>query len=226
MSEAILDQITVPASTEMQLPSEQVYALQERRREFLGLMVGKGVVSQEFVDSGLFNRFNIDEATGMDSVIHTYAGDLDGGVHHLPSLYALEVPGRVVASVVYQEDRKDPVTNEVITWVRQRSKFRTIQKPTTQNSYRCLSVSITDTDPRTGETFTYEKDDGSSMFPDDWSAEDVARAIVEVADTEPVKFNPDRMSRTHDAKVNGVRIQVVTSDRTGKIITGCPVVNT
>ncbi len=80
-------------------------------------------------------------------------------------------------------------------------------------AYRALVVDIKEGDHHKDK----RKEGGSTMFPDTWSTEDVARAIVKVANSDPVKSDEKRKSNTHIEEVNGLRVRVITDQKTGKV---------
>ncbi len=138
---------------------------------------------------------------GLQSMRHILIGDDEKGGHHLRSIIELEVDDRVFASQIRPEESgsKRPLTY-----------YRKRQKIGENGTYNCKVVEINGV----------KKAGGSSMFPDDWSEQDVLNSVVEVAKTEPV-FQ-DELVNIHRATENGVNIQVVTSRLFGRIISAYP----
>ena len=62
------------------------------------------------------------------------------------------------------------------------------------------------------------------MFPDDWSTQDVLEAILNVADQDGISVGEDdNLRNIHKSVVNGVNIEVITSNISGKILTAFPI---
>jgi hypothetical protein len=179
------------------------------REEFSLGLVGNGLVSKEFYTSGKMDAFELNEMTGKDSLTHLLVGDGRGGGHHLPTMMALETKGVTVASQVH--DPKNPGVGT--------DDFRRRQEVRRNGSYQALQVEVTD--PRTGRGM--KKLGGSSMFPNEWSTQDVLEAVVQVSRTKG-KYDEVRRSNTHQATVNGVTIRAATDKKTGKILTAYPLV--
>lgn len=183
-----------------------VEAAEFERQHFALSLVEKGLISDEFYRSGALDRFGSDEATGGDALSHILIGDELGGMHHLPTVMELGIQGRTVSSLVGDANRPK------VSY----SKFRREQRVKDSGAYRALGVEIQGPD---GTKFS--KLEGSSMFPNDWTTEKVLQSIVTVADT-PGKHDPERKSLFHEAEVDGVKVRVVTDEKTGKIITASP----
>lgn len=190
-------------------------ALLARREDFVSTLVQNGLVSQDFVETGIMNRFAIHPDNGLDALMHVLVGDMDGGAHHLATIASLGIAGRELACRIHKPESSDG-------WGKQYRKYRQEQQPKDSGTYKVLHVHIHGLDHSTGEHITYAKSGGSSMFPDSWSTEQVLEALVAVADTEPTRHDEERHSFTHVAEVGGVKIQVVTNELDGRIITGCP----
>lgn len=199
-------------------------SLQAERDSFTGELVDRGLMTQEFAASGAMDSFLLDPMSGHDSVRHILIGDSTGGCHHLRSVMELGVDGRIVASEVYDPNRPE----------RRRSSFvreQRIRYP--EEVYGVNVVGVEEggkmywkqtTKTHNGKELTVNS--GSSMFPDEWSAEQVLRAVMEVAalPAKPDAESGRRPVSIHDARVDGVRIRVIVDNNTGKIITASPVI--
>ncbi len=193
-----------------QLHSESVISdARFNREEFSLNLVDKGLVSTEFYESGAMDAFDLDEKTGRDALTHLLVGDARDGGHHLPSMMQLEADGIAVASKI-----KDPDNPS-----RGVAFFRRDQQVRNNGTYEALHVEVSD--PRTGRTL--KKLGGSSMFPNEWSTQDVLQAVVDVSKS-PGQYDERRGSMQHQKKVHGVVIRAVTDKKTGKVITAHPVV--
>jgi len=198
-------------------------SLEMERIEFTYNLVNHGLMSREFAESGLLDNFELDNETGHDAIKHILVGDLMGGCHHLRTVAELGITNRRIASEIY-----DPVRPE-----RKIGKFRKEQERHVNGAFRSNIVEIEE------DGINYRKlnqielggkilevASGSTMFPDEWSAEDVLGAIAWVAKTPPSEESLKGVSPSliHKAVVNGVKIKVVTYKETGKIITGTPII--
>jgi len=173
----------------------------------LGLsLVEKGLISEEFFQSSAMEQFNYDEATGTDALSHILIGDETGGAHHLPSLLALGVDGRTIASMISDPARPD----------KRQSHFRKEQKVKPDGTYKALHIAV-----RGQDGIEYRKLNGSTMFPNEWNTQKVLESILAASDV-PGTHDPIRESYAHLAEVDGVKVTVWTDDKTGKIITGFP----
>jgi hypothetical protein len=181
--------------------------LLERREQLAGALVEKGLMSREFADSGALDAFHADPATDYEAFSHILIGDEEGGAHHLRTIVDLEVPYRTIASRIHDPKRPH----------KKQSELRREQKIGPNGVFRAGQVEIDI--PGRPEV---RKPEGSKMFPEEWDCEQVVRALIAAADTEPVKRTPEKESATHLLEVDGVKVRVVTHDKTGKIITGFP----
>jgi hypothetical protein len=192
------------AQTEQTLPT--VEAAEFERQHFALSLAEKGLVSEEFYHSGALDRFGSDEATGIDALSHILIGDDEGGAHHLSTIMALDIRGRTIASTLAEEARPHKT----------QAQLRGEQRVGHNGVFRANQVVI---DGVNG--VAYQKLRGSTMFPNEWSTQQVLESIVAAADS-PGTYNPARESFTHVSEINGVSIQAITDAKTGKIITACP----
>lgn len=190
-------------------------ALEQRRHQFVDELVTKGLISDEFARSGMLEQFDISQETGKDTLIHIFRGDWRGGIHHLSTYIALDSSGREVEVAARVADDSKDTTYE---------DLRGFQSAKGNGVYNLLHIRIRDTDPLTGERTEYIKQTGSTMFPDQWSAEQIVRSIVVVAQTKPTKYDSERQVYTHTGLVDGVKIQVMSDEVTGKIIAAYPTI--
>lgn len=182
MSEAITKPVPNAAPLQEMLAENLISEARFKREEFgLGL-VNEGLVSSEFYVSGAMDKFELDERTGKDTLIHMLVGDQRGGGHHLPTSMALESKGSAVASVI--ADPKEPH--------RSLTDFRSEQQVRHSGAYRALHVEVPDS--RTGRPL--KKVGGSSMFPNDWTTEKVLSSVIRVAGA-PGRYDEKRRSYTH-----------------------------
>ena len=182
--------------------------LEESRIKLANSLIEHGLMSREFIESGVLDRFDIDPKTGHESFTHILIGDRDGGAHHLRTILDLGIAGRMVASAVI-----DPRPLN-----RSYDSLKDEQRLNSKGTYKAIVVDIKDDG--------YHKDKrlegGSTMFPDAWSAEEVIKAVVKVSQIEPIKHDEKRKSNSHLGVVDGVKIRVITDEKTGKIITASP----
>lgn len=182
------------------IPGGPLEVVKQNREAFVNALVDTGLMSAEYADSGALEAFGywIQHKPPSDSLIHILVGDHLGGAHHLRTIMELGIEGRTMASQVGNKR------------VRQEQRLRD------NRAYRPSIVMIADA--TTGSL----KQWGSTQFPDEWDAERVARALIEVASGQPQKVDEERHSHFKVGIIDGVRIQVATDDKTGKIITGSP----
>lgn len=181
----------------------------DARAQLVGALVLNGLMKQEYADSGALDAFRIDDKTGVDALEHILIGDEVGGGHHLKTIMDLEVPGRTIASEI--PDYRDP--NHVPL-----AKLRRGQAVRENGTFKSNIVKI-QTDK--GEV-SKEKVGGSAMFPNEWNTQEVVEAVKKVADTPPESHDRERGSFVHIGEEKGVRIRVITDEKTGKIITATP----
>lgn len=174
--------------------------IEANRTAFVSALIERGLMSKMFADSGELGHFGyeVEHNLPFDSLIHILVGDHLGGAHHLRTIMDLEMPGRSMASKVGNR------------------RIRDAQRLRSNGTYRPQIVAIQSNDG--GQMKRW----GSSQFPYEWNAEQVADAIISVAKSPSVKVDPDRHSFLKIGEVDGVRIQVAVDDKTGKIITGNP----
>lgn len=168
---------------------------------FIGRLVDKDLVSLDLIKSGDLEMFDKDTATEWDALAHILVGDENGGAHHLRTIMKLEVGGRQVGSKL-RDKVEDPIDMAL------EDKQR-IQK---NGTYR----------PRLVRVEGKDKLEGSTMFPDEWPTEKVIKSIVATAKSVPTKHDLERSSYMHRQNIDGVRVNVVTDEKTGKIITASP----
>lgn len=182
-------------------------------------------------------------------VIHTLIGDGEGGGHSAGTIHALGIPGRAYASQFAKpstaaelaaenisEEKfnklRDPVcTDPEIARLRQlwerylqeREVFRSEQAVSVAGDYYANFVRIDAANPITGDMISYRKRNGSSMFPDHWSAQKILGVLVDIADTPPRETNKQANGFIHYGEVDGVMVRVITRLADGKIVTAYPI---
>ncbi len=179
------------------------------RQQFELAMLEKGLISQEFYESGVLERFNLNKDNGHDSLKHILIGSDRGGLHHLSSHVELGNKKTKIASSIggFKKSSK-PL-----------SKHRSSQKIKENGVYRAGDIVIS-----SHENQRFIKRAGSTMFPDDWSTQDVLEAILNVADQDGISVGEDdNLRNIHKSVVNGVNIEVITSNISGKILTAFPI---
>ncbi|HEX4773905.1 MAG TPA: EndoU domain-containing protein [Candidatus Saccharimonadales bacterium] len=178
--------------------------LKAQRADFVSELVGSRLISNGLASSGQLDSFIIDEPTGYDALKHILVGDKDGGAHHLDTIFKLDNPefSVVAASQVRGSRRYSSNKLKLMQGVKENGAFHP----------RLLSIN--------GQ----KKESGSAMFPDEWSTEDVVRGLLIVAQTVPEYHDLERSTYAHVGNIEGVDIRVITSEQTGQIITGFPVV--
>ena len=193
------------ANSEVSPLVELGHAELEQHHLWLSL-VEKGLISEEFYQSGAVDSFFVDKKTGAAALLHILIGDEYGGAHHLPTILALEIPGREVASIIF--DPENPNKSQ--------SEFRKAQKAKLSGVFRAMHIEIADNDGT-----MLSKDKGSSMFPNEWNTQRVVESLIHVSKM-PGELDEVRGSVVHVAEVDGVKLRVITDSNTGKIITGFP----
>jgi hypothetical protein len=179
------------------------------RSQFELAMVEKGLISQEFYESGALERFNLNLDNGHDSLKHILIGSDRGGLHHLSSHVELGNKKTKIASSIggFKKSSKSL------------SKHRSSQKIKENGVYRAGDIVIS-----SHENQRFIKRAGSTMFPNDWSTQDVLEAILNVANQDGISVGEDdNMRIIHKSVVNGVNIEVITSSSNGKILTAFPI---
>src|ERR1035438_1456061 len=104
MSETLNHQESYIPSVVQEVGSEQISSLQFERQQLSLDLVNKGLVSQEFYESGALESFAIDEPTQTDLLEHVLVGDDFGGGHHLPTLVALGWKNVTIASMIQPQE--------------------------------------------------------------------------------------------------------------------------
>jgi hypothetical protein len=192
-----------------------IESLRLEREAFTDNLLVNGCITEEFAFSDAkLDRFALDPATGTDAMKHLLIGDSTGGCHHLRTVIDLGVEGRTVASEVYDPGRPERETGR---YVRE-------QKVKKNGVFGANIIDIEESGITYRKIGGKEKN-GSSMFPNEWSTQEVLQAILEVADMPPKSTSEMglRSFNLHDAKINGVRIRVVTDKESNKIITASPI---
>lgn len=165
-------QIYTPEATDHGLPldvdlngktEEQKRKLMEQRRaNFLGRLVEAGEISPEYLQDSetkeFLGQFLMNPRSGRDSLMHWLIGDDHGGLHHLRTVHALGLGDRVVASDSAREAK---------------------QRILDDGQYHALHVGVM---KLPGETIV--KPHGSTMYPDEWSTEDVLRSVQAAMSSE------------------------------------------
>lgn len=191
-------------------------ALKQQRDAFVENMVNTGVMSEEFAKSGVLDRFAYDVPHEVDSLMHILVGDKTGGLHHLRTVMDLGVEDREVSSELYDANRPD----------RGVSSFKKEQKVLSSGVYGANNVAIIVDGIRYRKLTTSDDKDissGSNMFPNEWTAQDVLAAVLQVADEPPIEgANNGLPTQIHDGHVNDVRIRVITDKANGEILTAFP----
>jgi hypothetical protein len=206
MTQETLQQAALPPESQsVEAQPFNIEALEQNRQAFVGELTGKGLISKEFAESGVLDSFMIDPMTGNDSLKHILVGDEFGGLHHLATVMQLEIPGRSVGSVIYDPSKPS----------KKLSEYRGNQKVKPSGVYKSQDVRIT---AESGQEI--EKIGSSSMFPNEWSTEDVLRAIVETTKV-PGEYSPEKELTEHTAEFNGVKIRAHTTND-GKIRSAIP----
>src|ERR1019366_7088969 len=86
---------------------EQTSSLDIERQQFLASLVHAGLISKKFAESGLVEKFAINEVAQTDAMKHVLIGDINGGVHHLPTVMGLDVGNVSVASKIAHSQPAD-----------------------------------------------------------------------------------------------------------------------
>lgn len=203
------------------------------RENFTRKLIDSGLMTKAFAESGILGEFGYDEETGSDALIHTLVGDSEGGAHHLPSIMAAGPDNVSVKSWIGPngagplEDPADPPALVRPDW--SYDKFKSRQTKKANGTQVVLGVITSD---QTGEIFhKYNKGESfnpnaptkTTLFPNEWTAEDIVNALVETKDTaESKKVHDARQSVAYKKTVDGVKLSTVVSQKSGKIITGHP----
>lgn len=197
---------TLPHGPEQGPTDLELY--EAHREHFARQLVESQMISQEFKDSGALEHFDISPEYGSDALIHTLVGDETGGAHHLPTAISIGREGVSFASVIADEKRPD----------KSAAKFRKEQKIRENGTFTVLNLHTVDAVGK-----THKKEDKSSMFPNEWSTEEVLAAIVDTKTTgDRTETDPIRNSYKCTKEVQGVKVIAVVDAQTDKIITACP----
>jgi len=171
-------------------------------------MVDKGLISESFYSSGAAESFVIDEETQIDALAHLLIGDEYGGAHHLPTLMELGSSDVIIASsIVVDESRGRHKTP---------ARLRKDQKIDGNGVFKVLDVSVKD-----GEGNIVRKDGGSTMFPLEWSTQEVLEAVIATSQTEGKAIEGQDLNK-HLTEVNGVKVVAITEATSGKIVSAYP----
>jgi hypothetical protein len=189
--------LTTEAEPQIPEPST-IEWLTAQREHFTEQLVEKGMISQEYASSGALDSFGMNEQSCSDALVHVLVGDGRGGGHHLRTM--VEMGNNTAASVIQTRDN------------RPYNKLKAEQSVRPSGVFRARYVQLNGN----------RKQGISAMFPNEWSTEDVLRAIVGTAYTPPLEHDFERSSYVHISEVNGVRVRVVTDEKSGKIITAAP----
>ncbi|MEI9913811.1 MAG: EndoU domain-containing protein [Candidatus Saccharibacteria bacterium] len=204
----LLNQTAPPQVFEQPFAGEQLPAPSYERQKLLLGMVDKGLISESFYSSGAAESFVIDEETKVDAIAHLLIGDEYGGAHHLPSLLELGSGDITIASTIAARDGSVKHATP--------GRLRQDQKLGGNGVFKALEVSIKD---REGNTV--RKDGGSTMFPLEWSTQDVLEAVIATSQTEGTAIEGQDINK-HLAEVNGVKVVAITDAMSGKIISAYP----
>jgi hypothetical protein len=168
--------------------------------------VEKGLISEDFYNSGVLDAFDIDESTQEDELVHILVGNTQGGAHHLPTIVSLGIENVAVASTIYDPERPNKSPGD----------FRREQRVKDNGVYKALDVKILDRDGSVSR-----KDGGSSMFPNEWSTQKVLAAVYATSKA-PGEHDVKRDAYRHETEVEGVKVVAYTDDKTGKIFQAWP----
>ncbi len=184
-------------------------AMLVERQNLASALLANGLISQEFYDSGALDYFLLNEQAQFDGLSHILLGDERGGAHHLRTLQVLGVDSLEVASAV-----KDPRFPG-------KSFARVVREQAVRDNGVYRPMHIVSAREQDGHTVRLTKEGGSTMFPDEWSTQEVLEAIIEVSKMDGVPSAQDD-AEMHEGTVRGVRMRVFTQPTTGKIMSGVP----
>ncbi len=178
----------------------------ELERELFALaLVENELISEPFYTSGALDVFDIDKVRGGDALIHILVGNKYSGGHHLPTIVNLDMEGRFIGSKIYSNNKNNSLP-----------KLRTKQKVNSNGVYRALQFSMIS---NVGDLKTKHR--GSTMFPNEWTTQEVLESIIEISKSNKM-YDYYRDVYSHDGEVRGVKLRVITDERTGKIIKAWP----
>ncbi len=208
MSETLTPQEVIPQTLDQEIAPTQMSGLSVERQHLSLALVDRDLIPREMFESGALDSFALDEETQVDGLKHILVGDESGGGHHLPTLMGLEANNVAVASMIQPQE----------SLIRKLSpgQLRKEQKTRQNGTFKALDVRVTD-----GEGETYNKLGGTTMFPNEWSTKQVVESILQTSQA-PGEIIEDRNATRHIAEINGVNVVVITSNSSGKIITGFP----
>ena len=161
---------------------QKMELMAQRRANFLGRLVEAGEISPEYLadpeTQAFLDQFAMVPQSGRDSLMHWLIGDSHGGLHHLRTVQALGLGDRMVASDAGQQDQQYILED---------------------GQYRVLHVGLR---KNPGEKIT--KPRGSTMYPDEWSTEDVLRAAQEAMKSESPVEGTTSGSLDHFGRFKGI----------------------
>jgi Bacterial EndoU nuclease len=180
------------------------------RSQFELLMFEKGLISEDFYESGALDLFELNAKTGYDALKHILIGSNRGGLHHLPTNIEIgNVDTKISSSIGSFKLTSKPL-----------SKHRSSQKIKDNGVYRAGDIVI-----ETDDGNRHIKKAGSNMFPNDWTTQQVLESILLVA-KEPGQLVGQEINNPriiHRGNINDVNIEVITSPDTGNVITAFPI---
>jgi hypothetical protein len=208
MTEILTQQEAYSQPLDQEVGLEQMSPLQLERQQLSLALVDKNLIPGELYESGALENFAIDEATQTDALKHLLTGDENGGAHHLPTLIELGVENVSIASMIQpQESLKRQMSPGLL---------RKEQKIKENGTFKALDIRVSDTNGN-----TLRKVGGSTMFPNEWSTQQVIESILQASQVPGEEVEDKNITR-HTSKINGVKIVAVTDNKTGKILTGYP----
>lgn len=191
------------------------------RETFTNALFQQGCISQAFVESGLIDRFEHDEALGRDAAKHILIGDELGGFHHLKTSMDLGVENNSASSLLVRPSDYGEGGSQKL---RKPAESRRKQRVAENGTFRSELVEIAGHTKR-----TLEGEDElatSAMFPSEWTAEDVLCCVV-AASEHGTFVDADKKRQTvrleYTDEPSNVTLQVVVRTATGKIATAYPV---
>lgn len=209
MQEKLIEKTSNLTYSDNNEPDSSVDSMHESRNQFTNKLVDKGLIRQEFAQSGYLDRFNFDEQTGVDALKHILVGSSRGGLHHVPTLIGIDSGGAAVSSVISNASQPEKPL----------SRFIRAQRAEHGMSFKSESVQLGE-----GNGKSFYKDRGSTMFPNEWSTEKVISAIVHTANQPGLEYVDYRndIRVKHLETIDNVRLTVITLKKTGKILSAFP----
>ncbi len=206
MSENYTSQNPNTDTLSIERPDIEINNIEIQREELSLALVEKHLISQAMYESGALDAFAIYSETQTDCLKHLLIGDENGGAHHLPTLLEVGDGNVTVGSMIQpQESLRRKLTS---------GELRREQKVKDSGMFKVLDIRIKD---KQGKIL--RKMGGSTMFPSEWSTEKVISSIIDITKI-PGETRGD-VTR-HVGEIDGVKIMAVTSNLTGKILTGFP----